>query len=81
LALPCSPGALRRSRNTSSQVGLNHDERWQNVHGAFEGDPKMVKGQRLLLVDDLYTTGATMRACQQALAGAEKVFGLTVARA
>ena len=81
LALPCSPGALRRSRNTSSQVGLNHDERWQNVYGAFEGNPKFVSGQRLLLVDDLYTTGATMRACQRALGGAEKVFGLTVARA
>lgn len=76
------PALLRRVRRTQSQVGLAPHERRANVINAFEAQPE-VNGLRILIVDDLYTTGATMRACGMALLdkGAAQVFGLTVARA
>jgi len=75
--------ALIRNRDTKSQVGLDATARLQNVRGAFQGFPQQIQGQRVLVVDDLYTTGATMSACSEALldAGAEAVYGLTVGRA
>ena len=75
--------ALSRDRDTKSQVGLDATARLRNVQGAFRGLPESIHGQRVLLVDDLYTTGATMSACAEALldAGAEAVYGLTVGRA
>ena len=75
--------ALSRDRDTISQVGLDATARLRNVQGAFRGLPESIHGQRVLLVDDLYTTGATMSACAEALldAGAEAVYGLTVGRA
>ncbi len=83
LGLPMEEGGLRRVRETPSQVGLDPVGRLQNVKGAFEADPAVVHNQSLLLVDDLYTTGATLAACAQAArrAGARAVFALTVARA
>ncbi len=74
---------LTRVRDTKSQVGLDATTRFRNVRGAFQGFPKYVQGQRVLVVDDLYTTGATMSACAEALldVGAEAVYGLTVGRA
>lgn len=70
---------LRRERLTRSQVGLNAAERQQNVADAFQADPA-VQGKRLLLVDDVFTTGATLSACAQALrkAGAGAVYGLVL---
>lgn len=70
---------LRRERLTRSQVGLNAVERQQNVADAFRADP-VVQGKRLLLVDDVFTTGATLSACAQALreAGAAAVYGLVL---
>jgi len=75
--------ALRRTRETASQVGLDIVQRQQNVQGAFQAFEAAVKGQRVLLVDDLMTTGATIIACANALrkAGAEVVHAVTVARA
>lgn len=75
--------ALSRDRDTKSQVGLDATARLRNVQGAFRGLPESIHGQSVLLVDDLYTTGATMSACAEALldAGAEAVYGLTVGRA
>ena len=80
---PLNPRALRRIRNTRSQVGLPPWERRRNVAGAFVADEKAVRGRKVLLIDDLITTGATMRACAQALhaAGAGEVYGLSIARA
>jgi len=74
--------ALRRIRETASQVGLSLKERRQNVRGAFEADHRLVTGREVLVVDDLMTTGATLDACAQALreAGAERVYALTLAR-
>jgi ComF family protein len=74
---------LARVRHTAPQVGLNPKERRDNVHRAFAVPrPEEVKGKNVLLVDDLYTTGATVRECARVLrrAGAKRVEVLTVAR-
>ncbi|NWG17873.1 MAG: ComF family protein [Chloroflexi bacterium] len=82
-ALTCRPDALRRWRFTPSQVGLGREARLENVKDAFEADPALIGGQSVLLVDDVYTTGATLSACAAALleAGAAAVYGLTVSAA
>lgn len=82
-ALPCRPDALRRWRFTPSQVGLGREARLENVKDAFEASPALADGQIVLLVDDVYTTGATLSACAAALldAGAAAVYGLTVSAA
>lgn len=74
--------ALTRVRPTSRQVGHSDEERAANVAGAFEASAG-VKGARLLLVDDVLTTGATANEAAHALlqAGAEEVQVLTLARA
>lgn len=83
LGVPIAPSWLRRSRPTRPQVGLNARERRANVRGAFECPvPEAVAGRRVLVVDDVMTTGATLEACAEALmtAGASGVWGLVVAR-
>ena len=75
---------LIRSRPTSSQTGLNKSQRLENMANAFQvPDPQLVKEKRLLLVDDVMTTGATVDACAFALlkAGAARVDVMTLARA
>lgn len=71
---------LRRQRSTPSQVGLTAAERQQNVQDAFVAT-EAVYGKHILLIDDVYTTGATMHACAQAAisAGAARVYGLALA--
>lgn len=64
------------------QEGLSLDERLANVAGAFRVvRPEAVEGKRILLVDDVLTTGATASACAQALldAGAQSVFAVALA--
>jgi len=80
--LPFRPMALTRNRETLSQVGLDAVERRANVQGAFTANPDLVKGEHCLIVDDLYTTGATLNACAAAAreAGACDVVAVTVAR-
>ena len=77
------PAALRRIKNTPSQIGLNLDERWENLDKAFVANTDIVKGKDVLLLDDVMTTGATLSAASEALvsAGARKVFASTLARA
>jgi ComF family protein len=81
--LPMMEAALTRTRQTRRQVGLSLDERRSNVDGAFVADSSQVAGRRLLLIDDVCTTGATLDACAAALlgAGAQAVWGVTLARA
>ena len=83
LGVECNQRALRRIRETRSQVGLSIVQRQNNVSGAFIADSKEVGGKRVLLIDDVLTTGATLNACAEALkqAGAVQIFSLTLARA
>lgn len=64
------PLALERTRRTKTQVGLTAKQRQQNVRGAFKVPPRykqLIEGRRILLVDDVITTGATVEACTRAL--------------
>lgn len=74
--------ALERTRSTAPQVALGGAERADNVAGAFQGGEGL-EGARVLLVDDVFTTGATARAAVAALreAGVREAWVLTVARA
>jgi ComF family protein len=83
LGLPVLSGALRRPRPTRSQTRLGRDERRDNLADAFRcPHPEAVRGKRLLLIDDVYTTGATAGRCRERLsaAGAAGVGVLALAR-
>ena len=74
---------LRRTRYTKPQAGLNEAQRRNNLQDSFRvARPKQVAGKRVLLIDDVFTTGATLRAGAEALktAGALHVTALTLAR-
>lgn len=77
------PQALRKTRETRSQVGLTISQRRENVHNAYQADPEVVKRRSVLLMDDVATTGSTISACTDSLlsAGAQEVYVLTIARA
>ncbi len=83
--VPVAHAALKRVKATPQQVGLSQSERALNVQGAFRVGPSRkaeVAGRRLILVDDVVTTGATVDACARALlrAGAVHVDVLAFAR-
>ncbi len=76
------PEGLKRIKQTKPQ-GNSSEARWENVRTAFAaGDLKRLAGKRILLVDDVFTTGATLRACARTLlaAGAHSVDVLVLAR-
>lgn len=79
--LPIWNDALTRSRHTRPQVELDAQHRRENVRDAFQAT-RRVEGARILLIDDVCTTGATMDACGIALQarGAKSIWGLALAR-
>ena len=81
LGISCDPSALLRWRDTPPQVGLNREQRRANVRGAFRATTALTGS--VLLVDDVFTTGATLQDCARAAyeAGANVVYGLTVTAA
>lgn len=83
--ISCIPDMLCRQRPTPSQGHLKFGERRKNVKNAFAVNPyhkQALKGRSVLLIDDVYTTGATIKECTKTLKknGAGKVYVLTLAR-
>ncbi|MGB9791653.1 MAG: ComF family protein [Thermacetogeniaceae bacterium] len=85
LGVPLAACALRRIRETPSQTTLKRESRLTNLRGAFAAgeDAPRLEGKSVLLVDDVYTTGATVRECCDTLKGAgiESVYVVTLAAA
>jgi ComF family protein len=84
LGLPYKSVLLTRIRPRPDKHLLSYEERWESVRGAFATRPgSQVDNLRVLLVDDVMTSGATLDSCAKTLreAGARSVIGLTVARA
>jgi competence protein ComFC len=82
-SIPCK-AVLERTRYTTTQTAFDRAERMENLHDAFRLRKMMdVRGLRVLLVDDVLTTGATLSECARVLkkAGASVVFAATAARA
>ncbi len=83
IAIPFARDTLSRARPTLPQVGMTHSQRLHNVRDAFRCvNSRRISGRRILLIDDVLTTGATVESASRALlkSGALRVSVLTVAR-
>ena len=80
-SIPLDDASLKKIRDVTPQFELSRKERLQNIRGAFRSS--QLAGKKILLIDDIYTTGATAREAASALktAGAKNVYVLTLARA
>lgn len=81
--IPYHERVLKKIKDTPVQSALKKRERGKNLKGVFEvRDGEAIKGKAIVLVDDVYTTGATVNECSRTLlrGGAERVAILTVAR-
>jgi len=82
-SIPLDFIALRRKIRTEAQVNLSGRQRMANVRSAFEvADRSRIEGKKILLIDDVYTTGSTAKECSKILmkSGAKEVAVLTLAR-
>lgn len=83
LKIPLSEEALIRTRETPSQTSLSREQRLANLKGVFEvgKDVLGLKGKDVLLVDDVYTTGATVQECSEVLktSGVREIYVVTLA--
>lgn len=79
--IPCPSEWLTRIRDTQRQSGLKGLARYENVRNAFSANPQLVENKRIILLDDIMTSGCTMEACAETLkrSGAKEVVGLTLA--
>jgi len=83
LGCGCVVDNLVRVRRTKSQFSLSREERSANVSGVFScRNPELINGQTILLVDDIFTTGATANECARVLkeAGARRIIAFSMAR-
>lgn len=83
LKIPFFNNALIKTKQTPAQVELKKEEREENIKGVFICQkPEIVQGRKILLVDDIFTTGSTMEECNRVLkdAGAKEIWGIVVAR-
>lgn len=74
---------LKKTKETKDQIGLSGEERWKNLEGCFEAvNEKVLKGKKILLVDDVITTGATAFHCSKLMLnkGADKVYIVSSAK-
>lgn len=81
-SIPCIDNVLIRSTDTKTQTGFNRPERAENLKNAFTvAKPEAIKDKNILLIDDVYTTGATADSCCSELRrfGSQKVYVLTIA--
>ncbi|MBX9770668.1 MAG: ComF family protein [Candidatus Obscuribacterales bacterium] len=83
IEVPVESRALKRIKKTQAQFGLSRIARMQNMSDAFVGDSKFASGRHVVLVDDVYTSGATLSEAADALlrAGAASVSAIAVCRA
>jgi len=83
LKIPLENNCLKRVKSTEPQMKLDLDSRFANIQDAFLCQNKeKLKGKKVLLVDDVYTTGSTMEECAKVLKqnGAKEIFGAVIAR-
>jgi ComF family protein len=83
--VPVDPLLVSRKKNTRQQVGLSRDARQRNIAGAFQPSPDIssrLRGRRAIIVDDVVTTGATVKAVTRALraGGADRIDVISFAR-
>ncbi len=80
--LPLIETNLLRVKNTKPQIKLSREERFQNIKDAFLWRGKEIRGEVVLLVDDICTTSATLNECAKTLrrAGARQVWGVVLAK-
>ena len=83
IGIPARHGAIGRKRNTLAQTRLTKSQREENVKGAFRARDRSVSGKKILLVDDVLTTGSTIKEVLRTLreAGAKRSMALTIAKA
>lgn len=84
LKIPLIFGCLIKARETIPQVELTVEARRENIKGVFSiGNEELIKNKKILLIDDVYTTGSTLEECARVLkaAGAKEIIGIVIARA